>query len=86
MSVKEQVFNVCKKRSEELNRFRNGCITQHLTSVDLSGFVRRGAIVLQFFEGFICDNLHFKFFEEFKIDMTAKKTNSKKRKMTYYKH
>ena len=42
MSVKENAFNDRKNRSEEINRFRNGDITQHLTCVDIEEVVRSG--------------------------------------------
>ena len=42
MSVKEKVFNDRKNRYKEINRFRKGDITQHLTSVDIEEVVRSG--------------------------------------------
>ena len=87
MSVKENVFNYRKNRYEEINRFRNGDITQHLTSVDIEEVVRFGGYVVEILEGFICDNLDFNPFERFFLDMTNKKcSNSKKKTKRYYKH
>ena len=80
MSVKEQVFNPIKNRLEEVNRFRNGYIRQHLTSIDIEKIVKVGGIIIEFFEGFICDNLNYKPFEEFVLDMTAKRNKYKKEK------
>ena len=40
MSVKEKAFNDRKNRYEEINRFRNSGIVQHLTSVDIEEVVR----------------------------------------------
>ena len=42
MSVKENIFNSRKIRYEMVNRFRNGDITEHLTSVDIEEIVRSG--------------------------------------------
>ena len=53
MVVKEKVFNYRKKRYEEVNRFRNGDITKHLTSVDIEEIVRVSAVVIEFFQGYI---------------------------------
>ena len=79
-SVKEQVFNPIKNRSEEVNRFRNGYIRQHLTSVDIEEIVRVGGIKIEFFEGFICDNIDYNPFEKIVLEMTAKtKTNKYKK-------
>ena len=39
MSFKEKVFSDPKTRFEEINRFRVGDITQHLTSVDAYNFI-----------------------------------------------
>ena len=41
MRVEEFVFND-RNIYEEINRFRNGDITQHLTSVDIEEVVRSG--------------------------------------------
>ena len=59
MAVKEKISNDRKNRCEEINRFRIEYITQHLTSVDIEESVKVGAIIVEFFEGFICDNLDF---------------------------
>ena len=48
MSVEENVFNDRKNRYEEINRFRNGDITQHLTSVDIEEVVRSGGCTLEY--------------------------------------
>ena len=79
MSVKEQIFNAMKNRLEELNRFRNGYIRQHLTSVDIEESVRVGGYIPEFYEGFNCDNLSYNPFGRFVPDMTAKRTRYKKR-------
>ena len=55
-----------------MDRFRNGYIRQHLTSVD-NEIVRVGGVITEIFEGFICDNLDYNPFEKFVLDMTAKK-------------
>ena len=52
MSGKENEFNDLKYRYEEINRSRNGDITQHLTSVDIE-VVRSGGYIVKIFEGFI---------------------------------
>ena len=57
MSVKGNVFNDRKKSYEEINRVRNGDITQHLTSVDIEEVDRSGGYIVRILEGFICDNL-----------------------------
>ena len=44
MSVKEDVYNETKKKSEKFNQFRNGDITQHLISVDIEEVVRIGGV------------------------------------------
>ena len=73
MSVEENVFNDRKKRYEEINRFRNGDITQHLTSVDIEEVVRSGGYIAKRLEGFVCDNLEFNPFVGFNVDMTDKR-------------
>ena len=77
MSVKENAFNDRKKRCEEINRFTNGDITQHLTCVDIEEVVRSGGYIVKILEGFICDNLEFNPFERSLIDMTNKRSNYK---------
>ena len=52
MSVKENKFNDLKSRYEEINCFRNGDISQHLTSVDIE-VVRSGGCIVKILEGFI---------------------------------
>ena len=51
-----------------------------MTSVDIEEFVRVGGVVTDFFEGFIYDNLDYNPFENFILDMTAKRNKYKKRK------
>ena len=80
MSAKEQVFNETRIRLEEVNRFLNGYIRQHLTSVDIEEFVRVGGVIREFFEGFISDNLDYNPFENFILDMTAKRNKYKEEK------
>ena len=55
-SVKEYVFNHQKNRYE-INRSINGDLTQYLTSVDIEEVVKTGGCVVEFLEGFICNNL-----------------------------
>ena len=74
------MFNPIKNRSEEVNRFRNGYIRQHLTSVDIEEIVRVGGIKIEFFEGFICDNIDYNPFEKFVLETTAKTNKYKKEK------
>ena len=78
MPVKEKVFNDRKNRYEEINRFRNGDITQHLTSVDTEGEVRTGEYIVEILEGFICDNLEYNPLEKFTIYMTNRRSKYKK--------
>ena len=78
MSVKEQVFNVIKNRWEDMNRFRRGCIRQHLTSIDIEEIVRVGGVIREFFEGFLRDKLDYNPFDEFILHMTAKGNEYKK--------
>ena len=85
MSVKENIINNRKNRYEEINRFRNGDITQHLTSVAIVEVVRSGGHTVKILEGFICDNLEFNPSERFIIDMTDKINLNKKTKR-YCKH
>ena len=73
MTVKGNVFNARKNRYEQINRFRNGDITQHLTGVDIEEVVRSGGYIVKILEGFIGDNLEFNPFERFIIDMTNKR-------------
>ena len=79
-TVKETVFNANKNRHEEINRFRNGHLTQCPTSVDIEKLVRVGSVISKLFEGFICDNLEFTPFEKFVIKMTEKINKNKKEK------
>ena len=73
MSVKENVFNDRKKRYEEISRFRNGDITQQLTSVDIEEVVRSGGHIVEILEGFISDKLEINPFERFITDKTNKR-------------
>ena len=82
MSVKENVLNDRKNRCEEINRFRNGDIIQHLTSVDIEEVVRSGGCIVKILEGFFCDNLEFNPFERFIIDMTNKRNKFKEENKT----
>ena len=77
MSVKENLFNDRKNRHEEINRFRNGDITQHLNSVDIDNVVRFGGYIVKKLEGFICDNLEINPFERFTIDFTNRRNKYK---------
>ena len=63
MSVRENVFNDRKNRYEEIDRFKNGDITQHLISVDIEEIVRPGGYIVDILEGCICDNLEYNPFE-----------------------
>ena len=78
MSVKGNVFSDSKNRYEEINRFRNGDIIHHLTSVDIEGIVRSGGYIEAFHEGFKSDNLEYNPFERFIIVMTEKMNKFKK--------
>ena len=80
MSVKESVFNDRKDRYEEINRFRNGYITRHLTSVDVGEVVRVGGIILEFIEGFIFNNLDYNLLENLVSDKFAKQNKFKEEK------
>ena len=53
MSVKENISSNRKNRYEEINRFRNGDITRHLTSIDNEEIVRSGEFFVDFLDGFI---------------------------------
>ena len=53
MIVIQNIFNDRKNRYEEINCFRNGDITQHLTSVDIEVFVRLGGYIVQTLEGLL---------------------------------
>ena len=45
LSVRETVFEDNKNRYEEINCFRNGHITKHLTSVDKEELIRVGSAI-----------------------------------------
>ena len=78
MAVNEEVFNETKNKFERVDRFRNGNITQHLTSIDTEKIVRISGFIKEFYEGFICDNLDFNPFREYILDMTVKRNEYKK--------
>ena len=60
LSVKEKIKNPYKNnRLEELNRMRNGIITDTLTSVDIVEIVKCRGVTLEVFEGFFCHNLEY---------------------------
>ena len=83
--LKKTFSTIVKNRYEEINRLRNGDITQHLTSVDIEEIVRSGGYFLDIIERYICDNLEYN--PSFIIDMTEK--NQKKiqeAKKPCYKH
>ena len=78
MSVKENVINHQKNRYE-INRFRNGDITQNLTGVDIEEVVETSGYVVEFFEVFICYNSEYNpAFERLILDMTEKRNNFKR--------
>ena len=78
LPVNEEVFNESKNKFEHVNRFRNGHITQLLTSVDIE-IVRIGGVISEFIEGFVCDNLDFNPFTEYVHDLIEKRNEYKKR-------
>ena len=82
MSVKENVFIDRNNGYEEINRFRNGHITQPLTSVDIDENVISSGCILTFFEKFVCDTLEYNPFERFSVDKIAKRKNFYKGKKT----
>ena len=65
MAVKEDVYDETKHECECINRFKNGDITQHLTSLDIEEVVRIGGVIKELYEGFICDNLDYNPFKEY---------------------
>ena len=73
MAVKEDVYNETKNKSGNVNPFRNGDITQHLTSVDIEEVIRIGGVIKEIYEVFICDNLDYNPFREYVLGMTAKR-------------
>ena len=82
MPVNEEVFDESTNKYEKLTRFRNGDITQYLTSVDIEQVVRIGGIIKEFYEGFTCDNLDYNPFKEYVLDMTTKRNEYKKQGKT----
>ena len=83
VSVREKTFNDRKNRYEEIIRFRNGDIFQHLTGVDIEEVVRSGDYIVKILEGFVCDNLEFNPFERFILDMTNKRNKFKEENKTF---
>ena len=77
IAVNEEVFNEIKNKYERINRFRNDDITQYLTSVDIEQVVRTGAVIIEFYEGFICDKLDYNPFKDHILDMTANRNEYK---------
>ena len=84
ISVKEKNFNEIKKKSEEVNRFRNGYIGQHLRSVDIEEIVRVAGVTREFSEKFLCHFLDNNPFEKIVFDMTAKRCIYKKDKKKHF--
>ena len=78
LPVNEEVFNESKNKFERVNRFRNGHIIQHLTSVDNEQIVRIGGVILDFIEGFIGDILDYNPFTEYVHDLIEKRNEYKK--------
>ena len=71
--VKEKIENPYKNnRLEEINRTRNGIITDTLTSVDIVEIVKCGGVILEIYEGFFCHNLEYNPYTEFVTDMFEK--------------
>ena len=50
MAVKVNVFDDRTSGYEEINRFTNGYMTQHLPSVDIEEIVRDVGVVIEIFE------------------------------------
>ena len=73
MSVKEKIFSDRETLFEEINRFRNGDITQRLTSVDIGEAVISVGYIFKILEIILCVNLQFKPFERFIIGTTDKR-------------
>ena len=72
--IKEKIKNPCKKkRLEDINRMRNGLITDTLTSVDTVEIIKYGAFILKFFEGCFCHNLEFNPYTEIVTDVFEKR-------------
>ena len=78
MAVKEDVYIETKNKSENVNRFRNGDITQHLTSVDIEEVVRVGGVITEVYEDCISDNLDYNPFEGYILGMTVKRNEYNK--------
>ena len=78
MADKEDVYDEIKHKCDCINRFRDGDITQQLTSPEFEEVVRIGGVFIEFYEGFICDNLDYNPFKEYILDMTAKRNEHKK--------
>ena len=74
LPVKKKVNNPYKNnRLEEINRMRNGIITDTLTSVDIVEIVKYGGIILEIYEGFFCHNLEYNPYTEFVTHMFEKR-------------
>ena len=74
LPVKEEIENPYKNnRIGEINRKRNGVITDTLTSVDNVEIVRCGVIIFELFEAFFCQNLEYKLYTEFVTEMFEKR-------------
>ena len=70
LPVKEKIENLYKSnRLKEINRMRNGIIIDTLTSVDIVEVVKCGGVILEFYEGFFCQNLENNPYKEFAADM-----------------
>ena len=83
MSVKEKVFHDRKNRHEEINHFRKGDKTQHLTNVDIEEVIRLGGYIVKTLEEFMCDKLEFNPFERLIIDRTNKRNKYKEEYKTF---
>ena len=74
LPVKEKIENPYKNNGlEEINRMRNGIITDTLSDTDIVEIVKCGCVILEVFEGFFCHNLEFNPYTEFVTDMFNKR-------------
>ena len=74
LSIREKINNPYKNnRFEEINRMRNGVITDTLTSVDIVELVKYGGVILEVYEGFFYHNLEYNPYTEFVTDMFEKR-------------
>ena len=83
MSAKGNVFDNRIIIYEEIERFRNGDITQHLTSVVIGEIVRSGGYIVNILEGIICVDLEHNLFQRFITDMTEKRKKTEKEIKTF---